>query len=347
MPAMTAAIIRELEREKDYLSGETIETIYFGGGTPSLLDEASLHAIFEAINQHFKVAATAEITLEANPDDLTREKIASLRRSPINRLSIGIQTFQDQTLSWMNRTHTAQEAAQSIEWCVEAGFTALSLDLIYGIPSHNAAIWASDLKKILEYRPDHISCYCLTVEEKTALHSQIKKGMSPAPNEDQAIQQFEYLIDTATAAGYHQYEISNFALPGKEARHNQNYWYGVPYLGVGPAAHSHKKGERRWNIANNALYIQGMKTDLPNRETEKISKEQEYHEYLMTRLRTSGGCNTKEIAAFGERFKADFEQKVQIYTKNGQMTQIKENQYALTRSGKMLSDAIILAFFLD
>ena len=345
MPEMTEALIRELEMEADYLNGAPIETIYFGGGTPSLLGIEALERIFNQIDKHYRVAEGAEVTLEANPDDLTQEKIKALRNTPINRLSIGIQSFSDEALTWMNRSHHSAQAVQSVEWALQAGFHALSLDLIYGVPVNTDAIWQADVQRILEMRPEHISCYGLTVEEKTALHHQVIKGKSPAPDEEQTVRQFEYLMDIADRNGYHHYEISNFALPGKEARHNSAYWFGAPYLGLGPSAHSYRKGERRWNVANNAHYMKGIMENEPMRESELLTTEQEYNEYVMTRLRTSYGANRNEVAAFGHTYLAAFDRAVEQSLRDGLLEHFEGNRYRLTKHGKSLADGVIINFF--
>jgi oxygen-independent coproporphyrinogen III oxidase len=345
MPQLVDAMVRELEMEREYLNGAPIETIYFGGGTPSLIDQASLDKIFEAVYKHYSVVSDPEVTLEANPDDLSREKIDQLRQSPVNRLSIGIQTFQDVTLRWMNRMHTAQEAINSVEWALDAGFTALSLDLIYGIPTHTHAMWESDLLRILAWRPEHISCYALTVEEKTALHHQVQKGSSPVAPDALVAEHFELLMALTHEHGYLHYEISNFALPGKEARHNSSYWFGKPYLGIGPSAHSYRKGERRWNIANNPLYIKALCDGAPSRTSEVLSPIQEYNEHVMTRLRTSYGVDSRHVSSTWPDALSQFIYGKEKHLKNGNLQELQSGVFVLTNAGKLLSDTVILDFF--
>jgi oxygen-independent coproporphyrinogen III oxidase len=344
MPELVQAICKELEMEKNYLGGKTIETIYFGGGTPSLLDAASLDLIFETIAKHYQVLPAAEVTLEANPDDLTREKLAYLRTTPINRLSIGIQTLHEPSLIWMNRTHNAIEARTSVEWALEAGFEALSLDLIYGIPGHDLGLWEKDLQQILDWRPEHMSCYALTVEEKTALHHQVQKGKQPVAPEEDVTAQFDLLLDMTEAAGYEHYEISNFSLPGKAAKHNSNYWFGAEYIGIGPSAHGHRKGERRWNIAQNAVYMRGIEANTPERETEVLTKEQEFNEFILTRLRTSQGISIEDLSQFKTKFVEVFRAAAQNNVAKNLLFEPEKGRFALTRSGKKLADAIILDF---
>ncbi len=347
MPELVQALVQELEMERAYLDHAVIETIYFGGGTPSLLDRKSLDALFDAIYKYYQVAEDAEITLEANPDDLTREKIMQLRQSPVNRLSIGIQTFQDQTLRWMNRTHTATEAKYSVEWALDAGFTALSLDLIYGIPTHSDQVWRSDLAQIMQWRPEHLSCYALTIEENTALYHQVKKGTSPVAPDALVAQHFETLLEVTAANGYQHYEISNFSLPGKEARHNSSYWFGKSYLGIGPSAHSYHKGQRRWNVSHNSKYIKGISDLRPERTSEHLNRQQEYHEYIMTRLRTHYGVCTSEVRRFWPDYLTIFLQAAQKHVAANNLEARSKGNFILTQTGKLLANAVIVDFFAD
>jgi oxygen-independent coproporphyrinogen III oxidase len=345
MPHMVDAIVKELTDERDFLENETIETIYFGGGTPSLLDVQSLQLIFETIFKHYRVSGQLEVTLEANPDDLTRTKLKQLRGTPINRLSIGVQTLHDASLIWMNRTHTASEARNSIEWALNAGFSSLSLDLIYGVPGHTLAMWEQDVAQMMAWRPEHLSCYALTVEEKTVLHHQVKKGTTIAPPDEHVTEQFDLLIDITEQNGYQHYEISNFSLPGKAAKHNSNYWAGVPYLGIGPSAHSYMGNQRRWNVANNIKYIQGIKSDQADRQSEILTQEQMYNEYVMTRLRTDKGCSMTEVEALGTKYTKAFLAAAQKNIASGLLKKGEKNEFLLTKNGKMFADGVILDFF--
>jgi len=272
---MVASILAELALQKDYLEGKPLDSIYFGGGTPSLLDLKDMEQLFDTIHQLHTVASGAEITLEANPDDLTKEKLSDLKNyTPINRLSIGIQSFADADLTWMNRAHNARHARASLDDALAAGFQDLTLDLIYGAPTTPDAQWAENLRLAFEYEVPHLSCYCLTVEEGTALGTFVRKGQQPPVDEERAARQFEYLVDATAQQGYEHYEISNFARPGRYARHNSNYWSGEHYLGVGPSAHSFNGQSRQWNVANNALYIKDIEKGILPFEREVLTLEQ-------------------------------------------------------------------------
>ncbi|HKK79584.1 MAG TPA: radical SAM family heme chaperone HemW [Phaeodactylibacter sp.] len=310
---MVRAMLCELEARQSYLPDESLSSIYFGGGTPSLLAESDLMAFFEAIDRHFRLSPNAEITLEANPDDLQPEKLAALRRSPVNRLSIGIQSFSEEDLRFFNRAHDEREARRCLSLARDAGFEDLTIDLIYGSPTTHHTQWADNLAIAFEHEVPHLSCYALTVEPRTALDHFIKKGKAPAVDEEQAARQFDYLINATQAAGYEQYEISNFALPGRYAVHNSNYWTGVPYLGIGPSAHSFDGESRQWNVANNAKYLKAVRSGHPLDEAEgllyereALSAEDRYNEYVMTGLRTKWGVRLDKISRFGPAFQKHF-----------------------------------------
>jgi oxygen-independent coproporphyrinogen III oxidase len=343
--AMVEAILRELELQKDYLPDRILHSVYFGGGTPSLLEITDLERIFSKINQFFTIAEGAEITLEANPDDLSKEKIQTLRQhTPVNRLSIGIQSFHEADLRWMNRAHSALEAQRCIELAHSAGFHDLSIDLIYGSPTTTDDMWKDNVQRALDFGVPHLSCYCLTVEEGTALGHQVKKGIQKPMDEERATRQFEYLMEATKDAGFIHYEISNFAQPGREARHNSNYWRGKPYLGIGPSAHSYNGVSRQWNIANNALYIKGLASNELTFEREFLSPEMRYNEYVMTSLRTIWGCDVQHLTTLGARFKAHFEQEIQVFLQQG--TVLREGTvYRLSRAGLFVADAIAAELF--
>jgi oxygen-independent coproporphyrinogen III oxidase len=312
--AMLQAMIREIEVQKNYLQGETIETIYFGGGTPSMLEVSELMEIFEAIYKHHPVIATPEITLEANPDDLTKVKIKALNTTPINRLSIGVQSFADVDLQWMNRAHTAEESIQCLHHVLDIGFEDITIDLIYGAPTTTHEQWAKNLQLTLDLHIPHISAYCLTVEEGTALHSFVKKGKSAPTDDTHSAKQFQILTETLRTNGYDHYEISNFALPNRYARHNTNYWRGVKYVGIGASAHSFDGESRQWNVANNALYIQAVKTGNIPLEKETLTLSQRHNEYVMTSLRTMWGC---DIFKINPAFQQDFLKNVETFVEKG------------------------------
>ncbi len=342
---MVEAILHEIRLQKDYLPDSELSSVYFGGGTPSLLEISDLEQIFATIGQYFSIASDAEITLEANPDDLSEEKIQALRQhTPVNRLSIGIQSFHDEDLRWMNRAHSAREAQHCLELARAAGFDDLSIDLIYGSPTTTDAFWEDNLQRAFDLGIPHLSCYCLTVEDGTALGHWVQKGKQAPMDEERATRQFEHLMDAAKSAGFVHYEISNFAQAGREARHNSNYWRGKAYLGIGPSAHSCNGLSRQWNIANNALYIKALASGELNFERETLSPEMRYNEYVMTSLRTIRGCDAQQVAALGEHFKTHFEHEISPHLQQNTVAQ-DGSVYRLTRRGIFMADAIAADLF--
>lgn len=342
------ALLRELELRRDYLGDVTIETLYLGGGTPSLLEEADLVRLFEQIYRLYRVAPDAEVTLEANPDDLTDVKIAALRQTPVNRLSIGIQSFADADLQFMNRAHNSGEAQRCIEMALKAGFNDLSLDLIYGTPTMSDAQWAANIETVLAFDVPHLSCYCLTVEPQTALDHFVKKGKARPVDDAQAARQLEYLMQRLETAGYEHYEISNFAKPGRYSRHNTNYWTGEPYLGAGPSAHSFNGVSRQWNVANNARYIRALEPETPDWEAlfekETLTPEQRYNEYVMTSLRTQWGCDLARIRRIDAGFEGYFLSEVTPFLEDG-LVQRSGEVFFLTRKGKFVGDLVASELF--
>lgn len=342
--ALLAALHREIERQSGYLGGADIETVYFGGGTPSLLTDAEINGLFEALHRYHRIREDAEVTLEANPDDLNTAYLKALRGTPVNRLSIGIQSFSDADLRYMNRAHNADEAANCVFLAQDAGFDNLTVDLIYGTPTMSHVQWAHNLRRVFEMQVPHLSCYCLTVEPKTPLDKSVKKGTTPAVNDDDAAQQMHFLMDSAREAGYEHYEISNFALPGFYAKHNSNYWFGVPYLGLGPAAHSFDGSSRQWNVANNAQYVRGIEAGNPAFEVEHLTAAQRYNEYVMTSLRTMWGCQLQAVEAFGGTFSEHFYRQVLPFVASGQVS-ASRSRYALTDEGRLMADHIAAELF--
>jgi len=343
--AIVAAILKELELQRDYLGGAEIGSVYFGGGTPSLLEVSELEQIFSKITALHRIAANAEITLEANPDDLTAEKLSALRRyTPVNRLSIGIQSFNDEDLRWMNRAHSAAHAHACLRDALAAGFDDLTIDLIYGAPTTSDAQWAENLQLAFEYGILHLSCYCLTVEDGTALGTFVRKGQQPPVDEEKAARQFEHLMSAAAERGYEHYEISNFALPGRYARHNSSYWRGEHYLGIGPSAHSFNGHSRQWNLANNALYIKALEENKIPFEAETLTLAQRYNEYVMTSLRTMWGTDLEKIREMGEPFAVYFRQEVGVFLNNGTIENVGKI-YRLSPAGKLLADGIAAELF--
>ena len=340
------ALLKEITLQKDYLQGETIETIYFGGGTPSLLSADELKRVLDTLHETFPVAAK-EVTLEANPDDLSPAYLKSLNTTTINRLSIGIQSFREADLKYMNRAHTAQQSDYAIKAAQDAGFTNLSIDLIYGTPGLTDADWKHNLQQVQELSIPHFSSYALTVEEGTALHHAILKKKSAPVDNDQAAAQFEMLMDIAPTMGYEQYEISNLAIPGMYALHNTNYWRGIPYLGIGPSAHSFNAQSRRWNVANNALYTQNLLREGKLLfEEETLTGEQRLNEYIMTSLRTMWGCDLSKIETeYGTEAATQIKQQAQQWIEGSKLT-LQSNALLLTKAGKLLADGIAADLFL-
>lgn len=342
------AIGQELVLRKNFLKEETVSSIYFGGGTPSMMDENHLEQLFQTINKHFKVSKKAEITLEANPDDLSDEKLKILKRQPVNRLSIGVQSFHDPELMYLNRVHTAQQAIGSIGRAREVGFDNLTIDLIYGLPGSTPASWKRNLELVARMEVPHLSCYALTVEDGTALAHFIRKGKMKDPPEEKYLNQFELLMDFAQRAGYEHYEISNFCTDKKYAVHNTSYWFGAPYLGVGPSAHSFDGTQRAWNVAHLKKYIQGIKERKPVLESEVLNEQQRYNEFVMTRLRTMWGVNRTDVEKqFSAPYHKAFARALERYSGSGLLLIDDKEQVRLSRKGIMVSDAIIADFFSD
>ncbi len=341
---MVQAIIQELDLQKDYLADKKLSSIYFGGGTPSLLEVEDLDLIFNKIKEIYSFHKDIEITLEANPDDLNKEKLSLLAQTPINRLSIGIQSFSEEDLNYMNRAHNAVEARQCIDDALAMGFQNLTIDLIYGTPTMSNRQWQKNIEAVLEHQIPHISCYCLTVEPQTALDHFVKTKKYKAPNDEQAAWQFEYLIDRLESAGYDHYEISNFAKPNCYAKHNSNYWLGEQYLGLGPSAHSFDGESRQWNIAHNMKYLQAIEQNEIPFEKENLSSEERYNEYIMTSLRTIWGCDLERLGKMGESFEVHFRKGIQPFLDNKTVLQ-KKNIFTLTKAGKLLADNIAMELF--
>lgn len=343
------ALLKEIEIQQHFFPLETIiETIYFGGGTPSILTTEEINQLLVKINTLFKVDKNAEITLEANPDDLSKAYLIDLKnKTAINRLSIGVQSFFDEDLKYMNRAHNATEAVQCIQFAKEVGFNNLSVDLIYGTPTMNNIQWKENLAILFDLDVTHISSYALTVEEKTALHSLIKKQKATEPNDEQTAQQFSILIEEMQQHNYVHYEISNFCKTPYFARHNTNYWKGIPYLGIGPSAHSFDGKMRYWNIANNAIYTKKILANELANESEFLSKTDKYNEYVMTSIRTIFGTHKNKIKQdFGDEFLQHFTLEISPFIDNKWILE-KDEIYTLTNSGKLFCDYITSNLFLE
>ena len=337
-------MLKEIAMQKNYLQGETIETIYFGGGTPSILNETELNRLLEAIYSNHNVATGAEITLEANPDDLDKAKVNALRQTAVNRFSIGIQSFFDDDLMWMNRVHRGQEAEASVKRAQDAGFENITIDLIYGFPLLTDVKWKHNLNKTFEMKVPHVSAYSMTVEPKTALATFINKRVYPPLNEQQSATQFMQLTDAMATNGFEHYEISNFCKPGHYSRHNANYWKGVKYVGIGPSAHAFDGKKRQWNIANNAKYIQSIQNNIIPAEVEDLTEENRLNEYIMTTLRTTWGLDLDKLNAIAGGASAQLLKAARTYFDRGWITQNEKIIY-LTEAGKLYADAIAADLF--
>ncbi len=336
---MVNALQKELRLRADYIN-EPVETIYFGGGTPSLLPGDEIAGLVHEAYSLFSVRPDAEITLEANPDDLSVSKLGELRASGINRLSIGIQSFDDTILMFLNRAHDRTAAWRCIPDARDAGFSNISLDLIYAIPGQSGAIFANDIKAALQLSPEHISAYSLTIEDKTVFGKWAARGKISAPTDDHAAEQLAQLIETLESQGYAQYEISNFAKPGYYSKHNSSYWKGVPYLGVGPGAHSYNLVSRQANISNNAIYIKELARDAVPATVEVLTVADKINDYLLTTLRTSWGTDLIKIK---EEFNIDLLALHRHYVQrlvDEHMAELKETHLVLTKKGKMIADKI-------
>lgn len=339
------ALLKEIALTDVFTRDPDIESIYFGGGTPSLLLPEELAMIFEALSKKFTMPAQGEITLEANPDDISIAKLAAWRNLGINRLSIGVQSFFDEDLRWMNRAHDAQQSLDSIRYAQDKGFENITIDLIYGLPELSDTRWAKNVEQVVDLHIPHISCYALTVEPRTALYSLIRKKKLRDTDAGQQVRQSTYLMNRLGAAGYEHYEISNFALPGKRSIHNSAYWLGKAYYGFGPSAHSFNGTDTRsWNIANNALYIQSLRDGTIPSEKEILTTTQRLNEYIMTALRRIEGIDLEYIGkTYGEEFVEHLLQSSQPFLQDKLL--LENNRLSLTQLGKHFADGIASDLF--
>lgn len=340
------ALERELTDEQSFFGGAPVSTIYFGGGTPSLLPLEDIRRLLARVRQHYPLLPGAEVTLEANPDDITPERLAAWRSAGINRLSIGVQSFREEELRWMNRAHNADQAYRCIEWSLAAGFDNFSIDLIYGSPLLTDEQWQDNVQTALRYGIPHLSCYALTVEERTPLHKDIRTAKAPEVDSDRQAGQFLLLMQWLRGAGYRHYEVSNFALPGRESRHNSAYWKGAPYLGIGPSAHSFDGRARRWNVAHNPRYIKSVQEGRPEREHEVLTPAQQLNERIMISLRMDTGLHLEIIAAgWGAAERTRLERAVHKYEKTG-LLRLEEGVLRLTDEGMLRADGIAADLFI-
>jgi oxygen-independent coproporphyrinogen III oxidase len=335
------ALLKEIALQKSYPGNEPVETIYMGGGTPSLCTMDEMQSMMAAIHSIFVVSPGAEVTLEVNPDDINEEKLKGWKEVGINRLSIGIQSFFEDDLKWMNRAHTALQAKQSIELAQQHGFNNISIDLIYGTPLLHNEKWKQNVEAAIAYHIPHLSCYALTVEPKTPLYKMIQQHKAEDVSPDKQSEQFLLLMQWLEDAGYEHYEISNFAKPGLRSRHNSSYWQGKNYLGIGPSAHSFNGLSRQWNISNNQQYIGSINKEIIPFEKEMLTPAQQLNEYIMTSLRTMEGLDINKLeAAAGIELQA----RGKKFIENGLM-KTEANFLRLTKEGKLLADGIAAALF--
>lgn len=340
-------MVMEMEMQRGYLQGQQMETIYFGGGTPSALPAEDIRLLLDTIHRLHNVSQSPEITLEANPDDITVENVARWKESGINRLSIGIQAFQDELLKAWNRSHDADQAEHAISLAQKAGIENITADLIYGGPGLSDVDWISNIQRLLDSGIPHISSYALTVETGTALHHQIEKGKSISPDDDQANRQYAILQEMLAENGFRQYEVSNFAKEGFESRHNRSYWSGAHYLGIGPSAHSFNGESRQWNVANNVRYIQSLAEGAIPFEREELTEAQRYNELVMTGLRTSGGIDMLRVHALGEEYLNYLEEHVIGYVKNGKVIRNDLGNWVLKPEYLFYADGIAADLFFE
>lgn len=340
---MVDAILKEIESRKDEGNDKIYDSIYFGGGTPSVLTVQQINVLLSALNKHFKIASDTEITLESNPDDMSEEYLAEMMECTlINRLSIGVQSFQDKYLIMMNRRHNSAEARGSIERALASGFSNINIDLIYGIPGLSTEEWLKNLEIFKSYRLPHLSAYHLTFEPKTVFTHYLKKGKLREVEEESSLEQYNTLLDFTDHAGYDNYEISNFAFQDFFSRHNLGYWKGNEYIGFGPSAHSYNGKQRRWNIANNTSFMQSLELGRDDYfEIEEIDHRMAFNEYLLTSLRTKWGINLSYLKEhFDDYLDSEFEKKAESFVLNGKLEKGRDC-YFLSRKGKMISNYII------
>jgi oxygen-independent coproporphyrinogen III oxidase len=340
------SLFKEIELRRDYLQGEKIDTIYFGGGTPSLLSADEIARIIDRLQQFHDLSGVKEVTLEANPDDLTATYLRKLRHTAVNRLSIGIQSFRDQDLKLMNRAHDSKQAQRCVPEAADIGFENVTIDLIYGIPGLSQSDWQRNLETALLLPINHLSSYCLTVEPKTALAFQVNKGKVPAVNDDEAADQFDYLISFTEAAGMPWYEVSNFAKPGFESKHNSSYWTGARYLGLGPAAHSFNGKNRSWNVKSNAGYIQQINENILPSEEETLTAEERFNEVVLTSLRTRKGLTLADIRKYGNENTLKSILEIARKKADRELLELGDEKIVLTRKGLLFADAIASEFFI-
>ncbi len=345
IPLIVESIISEAAIRKDYIS-EKVETIYFGGGTPSLLTDLQIENIYLALHKYFEIDEQIEITLEANPDDITEVKLQQWKKIGINRLSIGVQSFAAADLQWMNRAHDNTMAIDSLLLATKY-FENISIDLIYGTPTLTDAQWIQNIEKAIALNIPHLSCYALTVEPKTALQIMIEKEQVIDVDTDQQARHFDLLLEVLESNGYEQYEISNFSKPNFRSKHNSSYWQGKSYIGLGPSAHSFNGNSRQWNVSNNALYLQSIAKGIPPFEVELLTRTQQQNEYIMTSLRTKEGIDLLKLQhQFGELQTNKLLQQASKFINENLLVQTNHFLH-LTNKGKFMADGIAADLFVE
>ena len=341
---LVATLVQEMKLKSGLFKGKEVETIYFGGGTPSLLIEEEFMTIFNGLKESFNIGKVLEITLEANPDDVTVENLAIWQSYGINRISLGVQSFFEDDLEQMNRSHSSEQAHNAIKRIKESGIDNYSVDFMFALPLLSNEQLEKNLQLAIDYKVPHISCYNLTIKEQTALMTLIKKGKIEDLSEDKSIQQFKIVMNRLGSNRYHQYEISNYALEGYQSKHNSSYWCQKPYLGIGPAAHSFYNSKRSFNISNNSEYIKLVGEGKDYFEVEELTEKEFFNEFIMTRLRTSKGVDLRDLEIIFPKFVDAFKEKTSSYLRGGQLAFFGD-EYRLTPEGKLMADYIASEFF--
>lgn len=344
---MVEGIKKEIKMRLDFFSDKNIETIYFGGGTPSILNQRHYSEIFSLLEKHYIIEKNAEITMEANPEDVDNNFIGKLKGLPFNRFSLGAQSFHEDDLIWMNRNHNHSQAIESIKRLQDAQYINLNLDLIYGYPLLTQKKWASNLDRFFSLEIPHLSSYAMTVEPKTALGHLVAKGKASEMDDNQTAEQFNYLLNQISENGYEQYEISNFSKPENNAIHNTNYWLKKPYLGIGPGAHSYINGQRRWNLENNSKYLKGVNLGDKYWGEEILTPCDVANESIMTSIRTKWGCNLDSLYSLTKNLDTkNFKKSIDKLANKGHL-KIVDNTLFLTQEGKLFADAIAAELFFE
>jgi len=342
---MVDSICLELNQKKEYLVKEPIKTIYFGGGTPSIIRTELLREIVDAIYSNFEIVENVEFTFECNPDDLNSKKLEDLRGLGVNRLSIGIQSFEDEQLEFMNRAHNSNEASNCVKLAQDNGFSNITIDLIYGLPNTSVDYWEKQIEKAIKLKVNHISAYCLTIEEKTVFGNWYKTGKLKLVEDEYSLNQFKILQSELKKNGFEHYEISNFSKNGFISNHNSAYWLGEKYIGIGPSAHSFNGDSRQWNVANNVKYINGFKNNINTFELEELSSIDKFNEYILTRLRTKWGVNLEELFLINSTRKEQTLKKIEQFISNDDL-QLSDNTIYITQQGKFIVDYISSELFI-